>query len=347
MGEWQKLLAQSIDDAETLSKKLKINKKYIEKVISKYPMKISSYYLRLIQKKGDSIWNQCVPDIREITLDHGLKDPLLEKKHMPIPGMIHRYPDRVLLLVSNVCAGYCRFCTRKRRVGIEGTVISKENIKKVITYIQKHTTIRDVLLSGGDPLVLEDAKIESFLKHLRKIHHIQIIRIDSRTPCFLPQRITPKFCRMLQKYHPIYFNTHFNHPDEITKESAQACSLLVDYGVVMGNQSVLLKGVNDSATILKQLHEKLLSIRVRPYYLYLPDAVQGTYHFRVSITKALKIMRQLIGHTSGLAVPHLIVDLVGGGGKTPILPQYIVKQKGRRYTFKNFEGKTFHYDDVR
>lgn len=346
MEKWQEIVSKTICDSTRLSKFLKIDKRRLDKVIEKYPMGVNPYYLSLIKKKGDPIWRQCIPETLEVTNGVGRHDPLLEEEYTPIEGLVHRYKDRVLLLVSNMCAGYCRFCTRKRKVGMEEKVLRREYLKKTFQYIERHKFIRDVIISGGDPLLLEDKMIEYYLKNLRKIKHVEIIRIDSRTPCVLPQRITPKLCRMLKRYSPIYFNTHFNHFQEITKESRKVCNMLADAGIVMGNQAVLLAGVNDDARILKRLFEELLKIRVKPYYIYLPDAVRGTYHFRVSIQKALKIMRKLIGHTSGLAIPHLIIDLKHGGGKTPLLPNYIIKHKRKRYIFKNFENRIFYYADV-
>jgi len=346
MEKWQKIISQSITNSAELGKYLKTDKKKVKRVIQKYPLKINPYYISLIRKKNDPIWKQCVPDILEVRLGIGKKDPLLEEEYSPMEGLVHRYKDRVLLLISNECPGYCRFCTRKRKVGKEEAVLKGKNIQKALVYIQKRKYIRDVIISGGDPLLLDDRQVEFYLKNLKKIKHIQIIRIDSRTPCTLPQRITPKLCKMLKKYSPLYLNTHFNHFQEITKESQRACNMLADSGIVLGNQTVLLAGINDNARALKKLFEGLLMMRVRPYYLYLPDAVKGTYHFRVSIAKALKIMRNLIGYTSGLAIPHLIIDLKGGGGKTPLLPNYIVKRKGRRYVFRNFEERTFYYADI-
>jgi len=346
MDKWQKVLSKRITDSNTLKRTLKIDEKSVDKVIGKYPMRINPYYLGLIKAGHDPIWRQCIPDIMEISHGTGRKDPLLEKRYTPIEGLIHRYNDRVVLLVSNRCAGYCRFCTRKRKMGLEERVLRIEDSKKAFQYIERHGPIRDVIISGGDPLLLEDKVIEYYLKNLRKIKHVQIIRIHSRTPCALPQRITPKLCRILKKYSPIYFNTHFNHFQEITKASQKACALLADSGIVLGNQSVLLAGVNDNPRTLKRLFEGLLMMRVRPYYLYVPDAVKGTYHFRVSISRAIRIMKDLIGHTSGLAIPHLIIDLKHGGGKIPLLPKYIVKHKGKRYVFRNFENRNFYYADL-
>jgi len=346
MDDWRDILSNCITDTERLSRRFKINKRQLDRAILRYPMRINSYYLSLIKKKGDPIWKQCVPDVLEVSVRTGRRDPLREWRHSPIPGLIHRYKDRVLLAVSDMCAGYCRFCTRKRNIGTEEVVLSKEYVKRAFNYIAQHKMIRDVIISGGDPLILGDSRVEFFLKNIRRIKHVEIIRIDSRTPCLLPQRITPKLCAMLKKYTPVYLNTHFNHPREITRQSRRACNLLADSGIVLGNQAVLLAGINDNAKTLKKLFEGLLAMRVRPYYLYIPDAVRGTYHFRVSISRALRIMRQLIGFTSGLAIPHIIIDLKRGGGKTPLLPEYIIKRKGRRYIFRNFENKKFYYADV-
>ncbi|MFC1623945.1 KamA family radical SAM protein [Candidatus Omnitrophota bacterium] len=346
MEKWQEILSKSISDSAAISKILKIDKRQLDKIIKEYPMSINPYYLSLIKKKGDPIWKQCMPAALETSNISGRHDPLLEEKYTPVEGLIHRYKDRILLLVSNMCTVYCRFCTRKRKVGSEEKVLKREDSKKAFRYIKRRRSIRDVIISGGDPLLLEDEMIEYYLKNLRKIRHIQIIRIHSRTPCTLPQRITPKLCEMLKRYSPIYFNTHFNHFQELTRASRKACTMLADAGIIMGNQSVLLAGVNDDAETLKKLFEGLLTMKIRPYYLYLPDAVKGTRHFRVSIRKVLSIMRHLIGHTSGLAIPHLIVDLKYGGGKIPLLPNYIVKHEGRRFVFKNFEDKIFYSADI-
>ena len=346
MEKWQEILSKSITDSAALSKSLDINRREIDRVIGEYPMKINPYYLSLIREKGDPIWKQCIPNTLEITVGTGRNDPLMEERYTPVEGLVHRYKDRALLLVANDCTGYCRFCTRKRKVGGEEKALRERDSKRAFQYIDEHKLIRDVIISGGDPLLLENEKIEFYLKNLRRIKHVQIIRIDSRTPCALPQRITPKLCNMLKKYSPVYFNTHFNHFQEITPQSRRACGMLVDSGIVMGNQTVLLRGVNDNPKTLKRLFEGLLMMKVRPYYIYIPDAVKGTYHFRVSISRALEIMRELIGHTSGMAIPQLIVDLEGGGGKAPLLPRYISKHQGKRYVFSNFENKRFYYADV-
>ena len=342
--EWKSNYSNNFVSMNKLEQ-LDVDIKTVEQVIQKYPMKLNSYYLNLIKKKNDPIWKQCIPDLKELTDTRGDTDPLKEDQYSPVQGLVHRYPDRVLLLVSNKCAMYCRFCTRKRNVGKKYTSISEGNFKKAIKYIESHKEIRDVIISGGDPLLLDDARLENYIKKVRKINHVEIIRIDSRIPCTFPQRITLDLCNMLKKYPPIYFLTHFNHPREVTEEAKNACEMLVESGVVMGNQSVLLKGVNDDSKTLMRLNHELLKCRVRPYYLYIPDAVCGTAHFCVSIEKALKIMEEMFGFTSGLAVPRLIIDLVDGGGKIPLCPNSIVERVDNKYIFKNFEGKKFTYNE--
>ena len=346
MEEWKQIYSKRTVNAKKLKRLFRIDEKEIEKIIRRYPMSVNPYYLGLIEKRNDPIWKQCIPDPREISDSRGKADPLREELHSPIFGLVHRYPDRVLLLVSNMCATYCRFCTRKRKVGKVYSSLREKDFKRAIHYIDSHKKVRDVIISGGDPLLLEDEKLEHYIKNIRKIKHVEIIRIDSRTPCTLPQRITPKLCRMLKKYPPIYFLTHFNHPLEITKEAKKACNMLANSGVVMGNQSVLLKGVNDDPKTLIKLGQELLKMKVRPYYIYIPDAVKGTFHFRVSIKRALRIMKGVIGFTSGLAVPKLIIDLENGGGKIPLSPNYMEKKLDHQYNFKNFEGKHFPYTDI-
>jgi len=346
MEKWRKIFYKSVVDPRGLKELFGINEKKIDQIIKKFPMSINSYYLGLIKKRNDPIWKQCIPDFKEISDRRGKADPLREEIYSPIFGLVHRYPDRVLLLVSNLCATYCRFCTRKRKVGKQYSCLSDKDFKKAIRYIESHKKIRDVIISGGDPLLLSDERVEHYIKNIRKIDHVEIIRIDSRTPCTLPQRITPKLCKMLTKYPPVYFLTHFNHPREITKEAKKACEMLVNSGVVMGNQSVLLKGVNDDPKVLIELGQELLKIKVRPYYLFIADAVRGTAHFRVSIRRALRIMKGVIGHTSGLAVPRLIIDLEKGGGKIPLLPSYMIERTDGKYIFENFEGRKFSYTDI-
>src|SRR3989338_1344509 len=344
---WKDILKKSIVNDEQLcaifKDKVSISAEDIEKVVKKYPMSINPYYLSLIKKQDDAIWNQCIPDIKEIDDNFGMEDPLHEETDSPVPGLTHRYPDRVLLLVSNRCAMYCRFCTRKRKVGMPYKTMSREDILKGIEYIKEHKEIRDVLLSGGDPLLLDDSELEFIIKSIREIRHVEIIRIGTRVPCTLPQRITQELCAMLKKYHPIYINTHFNHPNEITPISKRACEMLADAGIPLGNQSVLLKGINDNPAIMKKLVQKLLAIRVKPYYIYQADLTKGTNHFRTKVNEGIDVIKSLRGFTSGMCVPHFVIDAPGGGGKIPITPNYVVKEEGSSIKLKNYEGKEFTY----
>jgi len=353
MELWQKLVAQSKDEKsirKALSK-FKLSEKELASIIrvaSLYPMRVNPYYLSLIKKKGDPVWKQCIPDEKELHDQEGLPDPLEEEHQSPVPGLVHRYPDRVLFLVSNQCSMYCRFCTRKRRVGHPDMEIPTQQIMKGIEYIKHHKEVRDVIISGGDPLMLTDEKLEFILKNLRAIKHVEIIRIGTRMPCALPQRITKKLCKMLKKYHPLYINTHFNHPQEITPESMKACQMLADAGIPLGNQSVLLKGVNDDPKVMKELVQKLLLMRVKPYYIYQADLVKGTNHFRTDVSKGLEIIHSLRGFTTGMAVPHYVIDAPGGGGKIPLLPKYYLGEKKdrngkRKILLRNYEGKLYEY----
>ncbi|MFH0870452.1 MAG: KamA family radical SAM protein [archaeon] len=316
-------------------------KSEVQKVKRVYPMKVSDYYLGLIKEKDDPIWKQCIPSAAEMQDLVNEEDPLLEEEHTPVPGLVHRYPDRVLLLASNKCAMYCRFCTRKRKVGKE-VIITKEMIINAIGYIGKHPEIKDVIVSGGDPLMLKDEELEFILKELREIPHVEVIRIGTRVPCTMPERITPELCEMLKKYHPIYVNVHFEHPMEITVESERACKLMADAGIPLGNQSVLLKGVNDDPGVLRELFRKLVQMRVKPYYLYQADAVKGTDHFRTDVQDGINIINKLTGFTSGLCIPQYVID-APGGGKIPVLPEYVQLMNSERIILKNFEGKVVEY----
>lgn len=320
-----------------------VNRAEIKEVVKRYPMRVNPYFLGLVEKEGDAIWKQCIPDIKELEDKEGLMDPLNEEGDSPIPCLTHRYPDRVLFLVSNRCAMYCRFCTRKRRVGDPFKEITREQIHKGMEYIRMHEEIRDVILSGGDPLLLQDNEIESILKELRKIRHVEIVRIGTRVPCTLPQRITPELCDMLKKYHPLYINIHFNHPREITPESAKACEMLAEAGIPLGSQTVLLKGVNDNPAVMKELMHKLLRIRVRPYYIFQCDLTKGTKHFRTQVEDGIEIMEKLRGHTSGLCVPHYVIDAPGGGGKIPVSPDYTIEQTETEVVLRNYQGKVYRY----
>lgn len=340
--DWHALLSASIITADQLAGYLPVDRDEISNVTARYPMRINPYYLSLIRKAGDPIWKQAVPNPMEIKDRVYTDDPLCEELQSPVPNLIHRYPDRVVFQVSTRCSMYCRFCMRKRKVG-DPFVVTDETVSQGIEYLQKHPTIRDVLLSGGDPLLLEDEDLEQILARLRAIPHIEIVRIHTRVPCTLPQRVTTNLARILRKFNPIYINTHFNHPAEITREAATACGNLADAGIPLGCQSVLLKGVNDAPPVMKRLMQKLMQIRVRPYYIHQTDLVRGTGHFRTSIKDGLEIMRCLRGYTSGLCVPHYMIDLPGGGGKVPLLPEYVKGEEEGKLIVENYDGKRFEY----
>jgi len=261
-----------------------------------------------------------------------------------VSGLIHRYPDRIVWLVSPVCAVYCRFCMRKRSVGCTGMTASINGWERALGYIAENCQIRDVILSGGDPLLLADDLLDDLLSRLRKITHVEIIRIGTRAPVTLPERITPGLCRMLKSHHPLYVNTHFNHPLEITRESAQACARLADAGIPLGNQTVLLRDVNDDPIVIKRLMQQLLSIRVRPYYIHQMDLVRGTGHFRTNVREGIEIMERLRGHTSGLATPYFMIDLPGGKGKVPVVPDYLKRLDGR-LLLRNYLGEFIEYNE--
>jgi len=345
MELWQEMLRQSIDSADQLAETFGFDKETVQKINRMYPIRINPYYLSLIRYKGDPIYLQCLPDAVELEDISAPEDPLNEDADSPVPSITHRYPDRVLFLVTSQCSMYCRFCTRKRKVG-DSAKISMKFIQSGISYIAAHPEVRDVILSGGDPFMLTDYMLEKILAGLRAIPHVEIIRIGTKMPCVLPQRVTPKLCNMLKKYHPLYINTHFNHPWEITPESRRACSLLADAGVPLGNQMVLMKGVNDDPQVVKDLMQKLLACRVRPYYIYQADITKGTNHFRTPISVGLDIMDQLRGHTSGLAVPYYVIDAPGGGGKIPLLPQYVIGRNGNQVILRNYKYDIFTYPDV-
>jgi lysine 2,3-aminomutase len=311
-----------------------------------YPYKVSGYYAGLIKSVGDAIWKQCMPDPLELDDMAQDPDPLSENLLSPVPGLIHRYPDRVVLLVSNRCPVYCRFCMRKRHVGSgEGLVTNAVTFARAVEYIRTHPAIRDVILSGGDPLMLDDASLCNILEQLRSIPHVKIIRIGSRVPVTFPERITSDLCSILRRFHPLYINTHFNHPLEITNESSQACGMLADAGIPLGNQSVLLRGVNDDVSIMRNLMTGLLELRVKPYYIHQMDLIKGTAHFRTPIAKGLEIIRSLRGHVSGLAVPHFVIDLPNGKGKVALLPDEI-EREGEMLFLKTYQGERIAYRDI-
>ncbi len=344
MTHWQTLLHKSITQPTDLAERFGFKPGDLSRVTARYPMRINPYYLGLMKRPGDPLWRQAVPDALELEDNICMEDPLNEENLSPVPNLVHKYPDRVLFLVHNQCAVYCRFCTRKRKIGTKDMAVSLKTINDGLRYLQQTPAVKDVLISGGDPLLLDDARLDYILSGLRAIKHVEIIRIGSRAPCTLPMRVTRKLVATIKRYHPVYINTHFNHPDEITPESAMACSRLADAGIPLGSQTVLLKGINDDPEIIKQLMYKLLRIRVKPYYLFQTDMTMGTDHFRTPVAKGLEIMRSLIGHVSGMAVPTFAVDGPGGGGKIPLLPDYIV-QTGSRLVFRNYCGVTCTYEN--
>jgi len=346
MEEWQQILQQSLSKPEEIAQAFGLNVEDVRKLEKSFKIRITPYYASLIKEKGDPIYRQVVPDLAEMDEDSGISDPLAEDEDSPVPSIVHRYPDRVLFLISHVCASYCRFCTRKRKVG-DPSKINPLYVEDGINYIRSHKEVRDVILSGGDPLLLADNKLEYILKSLRAIPHLEIIRIGSRVPCFLPQRITPELTNMLKRYHPLYMNVHFNHPDEITPESSRALNLLADAGIPLGNQTVLLKGVNDDPAVMKLLMQKLLKVRVRPYYIYQADYVQGTEHLRTRVEKGLEIIDGIRGWTSGLGVPHFVIDAPGGGGKIPLLPNYVQSITDEAVVMRNYAGQVFVYPQVK
>lgn len=327
---------------EQLATELGIAVEPLQAVHRVYPLRISRSYLQLIKQVGAPLWRQAVPDIRELDDRTGMEDPLDEENLSPVPGLVHKYPDRALFLVSSECAMYCRFCTRKRLVGRAEMRVTDETIAAGLAYLRRTPAINDVLLSGGDPLMLSDRRLERILTELRAIPSICTIRIGTRVPCTLPERITPELAAMFRRHHPLYINTHFNHPAEITPEAARASELLADAGIPLGCQTVLLRGVNDDAETIRQLMLALLKIRVRPYALYQADLTRGTSHFRTTIDTGLAIMRRLIGHTSGMAVPTYALDAPGGGGKIPLTPDY-VEHLGKALEFKSYTGAPCSY----
>lgn len=343
MEDWKKVLADSITKPKDLAKYLGVDPKEVEDVVGPYPMRITPTVLATIKEKGDAIWKQVVPEAIELNDIDAPDDPLEEDTDSPVPHLVHRYPDRALLMVTNQCPIYCRFCTRKRLVGKPG-FLKKGELDQAVAYLREHTEVRDVILSGGDPLLLPDHLIDRILKALRSIPHLELIRFGSRVPGTLPQRITPELCEIVKRYHPIYMNLHFNHPDELTPEVKEACGRLADAGVPLGAQTVLLKGVNDDPDIMKRLMHQLLLARVKPYYLYQADLTKGTNHFRTTVETGLRIIQSLQGHTSGMAVPHFVIDAPGGGGKIPLLPSdYLLNLDEEGAVLKNYENKTYHY----
>lgn len=350
-NDWQWQVRNRITDVETLSRIINLTeeeRESIGKVLNKFRMGITPYYASLMDPDDpqDPIRKQAVPSIMETHKSSAdLLDPLAENEDSPVPGLTHRYPDRVLFLITDQCAMYCRHCTRRRFAGQRDSEAPKDRIDRGIEYIKNTPQVRDVLLSGGDAFLVSDSKLEYIISRLREIPHVEIIRIGTRTPVVMPMRITDNLVNMLKKYHPIWLNTHFNHPREVTPEAAEACRKLADAGIPLGNQSVLLRGINDCPNIMKELVHKLVKIRVRPYYIYQCDLSTGIEHFRTKVSKGIEIIEALRGHTSGYAVPTFVVDAPGGGGKIPVMPQYVISQSPTKIVLRNYEGVITTYTE--
>ncbi len=352
--DWKWQVKHSIRDLDTFERLLGITvsdeiRKHHKKITAKFPMSITPYYLSLINTEdleNDPIFKQSFPVIDELTvMKTDMVDPLSEDKDSPVPGLTHRYPDRVLFLVSNTCAMYCRHCTRKRKVGDRDSIPNKKQIMAGIDYIKRTPRVRDVLLSGGDPFLLSDDYLDWILTELGKIEHVEVIRIGTRTPVVMPYRITDDLVNMLKKHQPLWINTHFNHPRELTNSSRTALAKLADAGFPLGNQSVLLAGVNDCPRIMKSLVHKLVMNRVRPYYLYQCDLSEGLSHFQTPVGKGIEILESLIGHTSGFCVPTYVIDAPGGGGKIPVMPNYLISWSTNKVVLRNYEGVISTYKE--
>lgn len=343
-NDWSWQMKNGIRDIETLEKVVKLTdpeREEIQSCLGKFTMEITPYYAALMDRDDPNcpVRMQSVPRIAEMHDDPSdMSDPLHEDVDSPVPGLTHRYPDRVLLLVTNICSMNCRHCTRRRLVGDNDVDMPEDYVSAAIDYIRATPTVRDVLLSGGDPLVLPDEKLRSILRRLREIPHVEIIRIGTRMPVVLPQRITDGLVNMLRQFHPLWVNVHFNHPKEITAEAKAACEKLADAGIPLGNQSVLLRGINDDPVVMKKLVHKLMTVRVRPYYIYQCDLSLGISHFRTSVAKGIEIIESLRGHTTGLAVPTFVVDAPGGGGKIPVMPNYLISMAEGTAVLRNYEG---------
>lgn len=350
-NDWKWQVKNRIETLEQLKKHIKLTEEEengIRESLKTLRMAITPYYLSLIDPDNpdDPIRKQCVPSAKELhKADADLDDPLHEDSDSPVPGLTHRYPDRVLFLITDMCSMYCRHCTRRRFAGQNDCAVPMDRIDKCIDYIARTPQVRDVLLSGGDALLVSDSTLEYIISRLRQIPHVEIIRLGSRVPVVCPQRITPELVDMLKKYHPIWLNTHFNHPDEVTEESKTACARLADAGIPLGNQTVLLRGINDDTEVMKKLVHELVKMRVRPYYIYQCDLSMGIEHFRTPVSKGIEIIENLRGHTSGYAVPTFVVDAPGGGGKIPVMPNYVISQAPGKVILRNYEGVITTYTE--
>jgi lysine 2,3-aminomutase len=350
--DWRWQLQHRIRDVEALGRMIRLSedeRHAMSDRASSLPLAITPYYASLLDpwNPRQALRRTVVPTVHERFRSVGESDdPLHEDEDSPVPGIVHRYPDRVLFLVTGNCAAYCRYCTRSRMVGHQSSHCPNINVwENSISYIASHPEIRDVLLSGGDPLILADEQLEWLLAHLQRIPHIELIRIGTKVPVVLPQRITPTLLKMLKRHHPLWMSIHATHPDELTPETAKACTLLADAGIPLGSQTVLLSGINDDTETMKRLVHGLLKIRVKPYYLYQCDPIPGSSHFRTPVAKGLEIIRGLRGFTTGYAVPTYVIDAPGGGGKIPLLPEYVVGQENGDLILRNYEGQVFRYPD--
>lgn len=341
--DWRWQLAHRLRTVEDFARVIHLTPEEVEGLSAPghFHVEVTPYFASLMDPEDPHcpIRRQVVPTSQELVpFDAAMADSLNEDAHSPVPGLVHRYPDRVLMLTTTVCASYCRFCTRSRLVGNTRQQFNSDVYTQQIAYIAAHPEVRDVLLSGGDALMLSTTVLESLLQRLRAIPHVEVIRLGTRVPVFLPQRITPELTAMLSKYHPVWMNIHFNHPKEITPEVERALALLANAGIPLGSQSVLLAGVNDCPNVIKALVHKLVRNRVRPYYLYQCDLVPGAGHFRTPVAKGIEIMENLRGHTSGYAIPTYVIDAPSGGGKIPILPNYLISMSERNVVVRNYEG---------
>jgi lysine 2,3-aminomutase len=351
-NDWKWQLRHRIRDQKGLERIVRLSEDEREAVVrlgGHLPVGLTPYYAWLLDPRDadDPIRRTMIPVTGEFVLGPGeAADPLGEDRHMPVPGLVHRYPDRVLFLVTKFCATYCRYCTRSRMVGQTGEYhFNADQYEAALEYIAGHREIRDVLLSGGDPLSLNDERLQWLLSRLRAIRHVEFLRIGTKIPTVLPQRITPELVKTLRRYHPLWMSIHFTHPNELTPEVAQACARLADGGLPLGSQTVLLRGVNDDVETMKRLFHGLLKNRVRPYYIYQCDPISGSAHFRTPVAKGLEIIAGLRGHTTGYAVPTFVVDAPGGGGKIPLLPDPVVGREGDDLLLRNYEGSVFRYPD--
>jgi len=351
--DWRWQLRHRVTRAEPLKLILNLSPEEIEAIeASKGRMAtaITPYFAKLMDRNDSNcpIRRQAIPTMAEFHLSPAdLFDPCAEDENSPVHGLVHRYPDRVLLLVTDKCAVYCRYCTRRRMVGSSENCISPKELDEAVAYIQATKKVRDVLISGGDPLLFEDDHLESIIAKVRKVPHVEIIRIGTRAPVTIPQRITPSLTAMLKKYHPLWISIHFSHPKEITKETRRACAMLAEAGIPLGSQTVLLRGINDRPVVMKRLMHELLKIRVRPYYIYQCDLAMGTEHFRTPIAVGINIIEKLRGHTTGYAVPSFVIDAPGGGGKIPVGPTYMISQDKGKMVLRNYQGKVFEYQEPR